>query len=100
MFGLGGGAMCGGSLMLGTFFSLYQPVTIERMLLNTPVVSTMKTWPNVNETKPNAKMKCTLRAACRPPNIAGSQWKAMSSCGDIAMPENKTRGVSKTKTLV
>ena len=34
-----------------------------------------------------------LRADCRPPNIAGSQWNAVSSCGDIAIPESMISGV-------
>src|SRR5664279_955265 len=70
----------------------YQPVIIERISFQTPATNTSKTCTRTKSTRPNAAMRCSERADCRPPSRSTQPVKTVSMRGESAMPASTTSG--------
>ena len=76
----------------------YRPVTIERRWFHKPLTTTSNTWIATKPTNSQATMKCTARAACRPPNTSTQPGSRELSHGDIAHPASTIKGSSTKMT--
>src|SRR5579864_569580 len=98
--GIDGGADGRGSSgdALDAVSTKYDPLIIDRRLLTRPVMATIPTWMTKNSMSAIIPPKCQIRANCRPPNSAGSQWNQLSIVGESASPERMMIGVTMKTT--